>query len=652
MHEASLIPTVLFVGFLLALTTILKGVTRRIEFPYTIAMLLAGFIAQFLVAWSGLELNVHLTPDFIFFVLLPLLLFESASKINSHQFKLQFRTISFLATFGLLLSVGIVGWLLMWLLDLPLGVGLLFGTIISATDPIAVLAIFHSLGAPKRLGMIAEGESMFNDATAVILFRVIGSIVIAEHAFGVDTLFSSFSTFVYVFVGSLLVGWLMGLGTSYLIEKVENDRIIETTLTVALALVSFGFTEHFLHLSGVISTVAAGIALSTYGRTRISGPVLSFMREFWEYTSFMAISLVFFFAAFSLETLLLFRDPFELIVVIGAVLLARTVSIYLTFGITNRVPFFQQEPNVPLSWQTTLNWGGLRGVIPLVLVYSLPDTFVFKELLVGYTLVVFVYSLLVHGLSIKKLVQVLKLDRPERETLIIKEEMRLLEIEESLDKIDTLPQREFDDALLQSYRMKLIHEAEKHKSHLLKLAKGKQLLKSLKIQAITIEREALHALFQLGHISETTVMEFEGELDLQQDALEYPQVKTEGRHLASGKIQTQTIFQKDLALFRLWMSRLPWFGNWLRISKNKLIKQRIELLKARLVSSEEVIRYLEYIAHFFQNDRQSLERINQVKGQHVMYNKDNQRELDDIQARYPSVYEEYQTRALDFIVSK
>lgn len=650
MHDHTLIITSLFVGFLLVLTTLLKGVSKRTNFPYTIAILLAGFGAQLGLGLTGVEFDFSLSPDFIFFVLLPLLLFESASNVNSHQFKLQFRTITFLATFGLLLSVGIVGVLLAWLLELPLGVALLFGAIISATDPIAVLSIFKSLGAPKRLAMLAEGESMFNDATAVILFRILGTIVVAQHSFGSETLFTGLGTFLYVFFGSLIAGSAMGWFTSAIIERVENDRIIETTLTVALALLSFGITEHFFGLSGVISTVAAGITLSALGKTRISGEVAAFMHEFWEYIGFLAISLVFFFSAFSLDVLLLFRNPVELVVVIGAVLLARSVSVYASFGLSNRLPWFNQEPNVPLSWQNVLNWGGLRGVIPLVLVYSLPETFIFKELLVAYTLVVFVYSLLVHGLSVKSLLKKLKLDRPQHESLIAKEEIELLELEDSLDRLDALSPHEFDPDMVHSFRLQLVREAEKHQHQLQLLATGQELEKSLKLQAVSIERETVSALFRLGHVTETTVLEYEAELDLQQDALQYPEVAKGRGYKEGGKIQTQLFFTRRMSFLKKNIQRLPWLTSIFKDSKKRLIEQRIQLLRARLVASNEVTRYLDYITHFFGQNQTAVDHIHQVKGQYLKYSKDNQRELKQLEERYPIVYRQYQQKTLRHVV--
>lgn len=646
MHESALILSVVFVAVLLLVSTFIKDLTRSSIVPYTVAVLGIGFVAQLLVRGLGWEVAVNASPEFIFYVLLPLLLFESASQINSHQFKLQFRTITFLATFGLLVAIGVVGLGLSWFLGLPLGVGLLFGAIISATDPIAVLAIFKSLGSPKRLAMLAEGESMFNDATAVIAFRVIAAVVVAGQVFSMDTLWSSMATFGYVFLGSLVVGGIMGWLTSTFIEKVENDRIIETTLTISLALLSFIIPEHFFHLSGVISTVAAGVVFGNLSQTRVSGAVVSFMHEFWEYLGFLSVTAVFFFAAFSLEFAQLWQQPFELAVVIGVVLLSRAISIYVSAWIMNHWSFFDREPNIPLSWQNILNWGGLRGVIPLVLVYSLPETFAFRELLISYTLVVFVYSLLVHGMSIRRYLQLHKLDRPHSEMKVAQKMMELLRLDEKITHLETLPKTEFDPELLKQEKRKLSQQLERTIQKLKTMAGSKAFEHSLRLQVIAIERTTLHALFQLGHISESAVLEFEGELDLQQDAVQYREV-AEGRGFSSGGlVKSKTSFRKQLNRWRRWLLQLGVMKNWLNNYHIRLVQQRVQLLRARLISSDEVLRYLRYLEQYLLTDGSRNDVLQSLKERHQGFNRENQSELQEYERSFPKVYAEYQSKVL------
>jgi len=179
--------------------------------------------------------------------------------INIHEFRLQFKTISFLATFGLLVSLFLVGFLTAYFLHLPLPVAFLFGALISATDPIAVLALFKTLGAAKRLALIADGESMFNDATAVIAFKTVSVFAIGGAYLAPSHIFGGFTNFVSVFFGSIAMGAIGAYILSLILSKVKSDRLIVNSISAALALGGFVASEYFFHLSGVITTVIAGI---------------------------------------------------------------------------------------------------------------------------------------------------------------------------------------------------------------------------------------------------------------------------------------------------------------------------------------------------------------------------------------------------------
>jgi len=158
MEHETILSLALFGASFFALITIVQKLCNKFSFPYTVALLLTGILGQLLVTLFHFETIFRLSPDIIFYFLLPTLLFEAAMHINIHQFRLQFKTISFLASFGLLISVFVIGIGTTLLIGLPLGVALLFGALISSTDPIAVLSLFKTLGAPKRLSLLADGK--------------------------------------------------------------------------------------------------------------------------------------------------------------------------------------------------------------------------------------------------------------------------------------------------------------------------------------------------------------------------------------------------------------------------------------------------------------------------------------------------------------
>lgn len=641
--EVHTINLVLFASFFLILTGLLLKLTQKITaIPYTVALLVSGIIGGFAVEYFQLPIQLSLSADVIYFILLPLLLFESAMHINFHQFKLQFKTITFFATFGLLLSVFTVAYTLALLIGYPIGVALLFGAIISSTDPIAVISLFKTLGAPKRLGLVADGESMLNDATGVIVFRIISGFVVTNAAFQSQAVFSSLGNFLYVFIGSIVFGAVVGYIFSKLIERIQNDRVVETTLTVAAALGSFAAAEHFFHLSGVITTVITGLVVGNLGRTKFSPGVEEFVEELWEYFAYLSVSLVFFFATFNLDFGIFSRNPQNILAAVFAVLLGRAVSIYASAFVTNRVSFFKDEPNIPMSWQHILNWGGLRGVIPLVLVYSLPETYEYRDDMLSFTLGALLFTLFVNGLTIRTLLLKLGLHLPRREEEIIQEEESIFALEEAKNKLMSIPPQEVDKAIINSITKSLDLEEHRHKKHLLKIAQPKELVDSLRLYAIAVERKSLNDLYYKGYISEVIFNDFDVELDLQQDALEYPEVYAGGAVTKEGKVRAGASFRKSLRAFNQTLGKMPLVAKFFSISEESIIYDRVALLKARLLTSEAVLDYLRRLENIVTGSKKVQKAINEVCIEHEKLIVDNTKDLHVLTKKYPTIMKSYQ----------
>src|SRR5690606_37418325 len=142
----------------------------------------------------------------------------------------------------------------------------------------------------------------------------------------------------------------LGVVFSWIIEKIKNDRILVTALTTALALGSFAGSEHFFHLSGVITTVLSGIVLGNINSGKLKSGTIHFLEEYWEYIGFLALSVVFFFATYNLDLTLFTREILMLCLVVMVVLIARSVSVYVTFFLSNHLPYFKNEPDIPMSW--------------------------------------------------------------------------------------------------------------------------------------------------------------------------------------------------------------------------------------------------------------------------------------------------------------
>ena len=196
---------------LLAVACLSAIALKRLKFPYTVALVILGFG----LGWLGKHIEpfeflqtLTLSHDLILFVFVPPLIFESALNLDSRLLLRNLTPILTLAAPGLLLSTAIVGAILSWGTILTLPQSLLFGSLISATDPVAVIALFKELGAPKRLGILVEGESLFNDAMAIVTFNIILGVIITGQEFGLSALQQGFVAFLINFGGGIVVGSL------------------------------------------------------------------------------------------------------------------------------------------------------------------------------------------------------------------------------------------------------------------------------------------------------------------------------------------------------------------------------------------------------------------------------------------------------------
>lgn len=632
---------VLFAGVFLALVTVIHEITKRIKFPFTVALLILGFAGQWLIGRTGMHLPVSLTPEFIYFVLLPLLLFGAAMHLNLHQFRLQFKTITFLSTFGLMLGMLVIGAGVSMLVGLPLQDALLFGALISATDPIAVLALFKQLGAPRRLALLADGESMFNDATAVIVFRVLAGVVIANEQVSSILLISGFGELVYVFVGSIVAGAVVGYLISQLIAWIQDDPLVETTLTLVAALMAFVAIEHYLKLSGVISSVAAGLVIGNWGRSRFSPSVIEFVKTFWDYLGFVAVAIVFFFSALAMDLALFGQEPGKYLLVVAVVLAARAMSVYVSYYLTNKLSIFKDEPDVPLSWQHILNWGGLRGVIPLVLVFSLPPEYVYREDLLGFTLATFVFTLLVNGTTIEYLLKRLKLHYPRIEEFIIKEQEDIFRAEEAREKLKLLPKNEFNNKLVAMMESQLKQEIKDHEKILLQHAKHDgEMENSLYLQTLHLQRKVLQRLFREGHISENVMFDFETQLDLHSDRLEYPEkFATRGLDNEGGRKGRARFEQKIARLKQKERGSEGILRSWYRASWEQAVIERYSLMRARVVTAQEVVEYLEQVSQILGRVFQG--SVDKVRVKYQGYIRDNLKGKQQIEEEYGHLVESY-----------
>jgi CPA1 family monovalent cation:H+ antiporter len=371
---------------LLLVVSIVAIIVRRFRIPYTVALVVAGLV---LSLRAGVQ--IELTSELILALLLPPLVFEAAFHLNFEQLRRNLPTIALLAIPGVVINMLIVGGILNLGPGVPLTIALVFGALIAATDPVSVVAIFRRLGAPKQLEVLLEGESLFNDGTAIVIFGIALEIV----GIGEFNLVSSITSFLQVAAGGLLIGASLGWLVSRLTARID-DYLVEITLTTVLAFGVYQVAEQF-HLSGVLAVVAAGLVSGSSSEREMSPTTRLVLVNFWEYVTFLANSAVFLLIGLDVEIRSMLTQWQLILWAIAAVLFSRLVT---TYSLT------QFNRLIPNKWRHVLFWGGLRGAIALALALSIPGDFgPERQTLIEMTYGVVLFSLVVQGMSMGSLLK-------------------------------------------------------------------------------------------------------------------------------------------------------------------------------------------------------------------------------------------------------
>jgi monovalent cation:H+ antiporter, CPA1 family len=395
----------------LILVMIAAGITaiaKKFKQPYPIALVIVGTIIG-LVNIPVLEpLKLFITEGEIFnFVIitlfLPALLGEAALKLPFSHLKDNKKPILALAFGGTLLSFMIIGFAAIWLLNFSIPAAFVFAALMSATDPVSVLSIFKSVGVNKRLATVIEGESLFNDGLAVVLFKISAFYLLTYLDLGIVGAGYGLWEFIKVISLGLIIGGALGYGFSIL-TKYYDDYPLEIIFSIILFYGSFLLAESF-HASGVIAVVVAALIFGNYGAKIGMSPTTKLnINNFWDVTALLANSLVFLMVGLEITRIDL-ADKWGLIIIaILIVLIARSVAVYFSLA------FIKGFPN---PWKHIINWGGLKGSLSIALVLSLPRDFAGREDLLILAFSVVLFSLVVQGLSVKPLLALLKVNPKE-----------------------------------------------------------------------------------------------------------------------------------------------------------------------------------------------------------------------------------------------
>lgn len=376
---------VTFVVILFALALLTDPLGRLLRLPHTALLVATGAVgAHVLTIGFGLDLGLRAGSfhDLVFYVFLPLLVFDSAYHLPRQALRGNLGMILFLAVAGMLLtallSAGLIYWGIGHATGFPWLAALVTGALLAATDPVAVTAQLRAARAPERLAVLLEGESLFNDATAIVLFGLFLSLAtspameagaVADAAAANAGAAAAAGQFLQVFLGGLLFGTVTGVFGAITLRLLRAE-VSHALLLLTVAYGTYLLAERILHVSGIMAVLAAGLLSARATRNNVAAAAGREIGFTLGTLAYAASGCVFLLAGITVTGAMFTERWLAMLIAIGAVLVARWMVIFGGIGLSNlgaAVP-------VPLTHQSILAWGGLRGAVTLALALALPTT--------------------------------------------------------------------------------------------------------------------------------------------------------------------------------------------------------------------------------------------------------------------------------------
>jgi monovalent cation:H+ antiporter, CPA1 family len=446
------VETVFAVTALLGLVSLLLPLAQRLAIPYAVLLAFVGIaiggvanlppayqpigIVGDLVAWLR---DFGLSAESLLYVFLPALLFEAALNVDVRQLSDEIAPVFLLAVVGVVVCTLVVGFAL-WPIA-PVGVlaCIILGAIIATTDPVAVVAVFHDIGAPRRLSTLVQGESLFNDAAAIAIYSLAVAMLAGDRPAGS---LEGLLTFLRQFGGGLAAGFVAGWAVTLFIPILRASRLAESTLTISFAYVIFIVCDHYVHVSGVVAVAAAALAVSAEGRRRLSPSNWESLLVTWEQLAFWASSLIFVFAAMRTPDLLA-EASWGDFALLGALIItalgARAMTLY---GLMPMLSFAGIAKPISGDHKLVMLWGGMRGAVSLALALAAtentalpPEVRHFVGILAtGFVL----FTLLVTAPTIRPLMRLLKISNLQPAEVALSERVISLSLSAIPQEIETV----------------------------------------------------------------------------------------------------------------------------------------------------------------------------------------------------------------------
>ena len=618
---------------LLGIAMLVSGTCRNLPVPFTVILVLIGMLLgdlshrlHFMEPLQGFTLS----PEIMLFVFLPALIFESGFALDARQMIKDLPPILILAIPAMLMSTFVVGLGVWWALDVKLIVALVFGALISATDPVAVVALFKELGAPNRLNVLVEGESLLNDATAIVAFSILLGIAVEGGGISWADADDVFLEFLRVFIGGALFGAFLGFLVCELLYRMNSGIAVILTSSIIIAYASFVIAEHSFHVSGVMAVVGSAVALRRFGVTRFRQDTTHSIHEVWEVIALSCNSLLFLLVGLSISIGTLFNQLGPIAIGIALVLSARALSIYTVVPLA--VKRFKL-PHISMGERHIMWWGGLKGGLAIAVVLSIPSDLPERQFLFEITLGIVLFTLLISAPTIRPLMHFLGLSEFSRgEELEYRNSLQGAEesSQKYLSKLASskiVPRRTvapLQEQIHQTFSSGIEDEIKLHEDDEY----------FAEFRAYKVERESLKSLYETGVISQYIYLDMNNRLHAVQESLRLGEA-------VIGEVDESeelTLFQK-IEIFVLGKIReKSWLAGWLSRYQEQRTVHRVQRNLAHILSSDAVISMLGRQDDLTEEARNNL--ISTYEDRKKYYRK----QLKQIRKYYPKFYLQFLER--------
>ncbi len=504
---------------------------KRVRIPYNVALVVGGLIISMANLLPGVQ---PLSPEVVFLVCLPALLFEGGITADLGNVRANAVPITLLATLGMVMAIGGTGAALHWLLELSWGPALLLGAILSVTDTVSILYAFRRAPVPQRLSGIMQGESLFNDGTALVAYGAIAAVVAGGQTPSIALLTGK------VLIASVmggLIGLVLGLVAGFVIRRTE-DPLAEIMATTALAFASFAVAEQF-HFSGAIAAVTAGLTVGVTLRRAVAPQSQVAIHTFWEYAAFGVNTFLFLSVGLTTRPEVLLSHLPETGIAFACVLAGRAVAIYVPFLLLRWV---RPVASIPVRWQHVFLVGNIKGALSIGLVLGLPTNTPSRELLTAIAFGVTFFSLVGQGLLLSGALRRMGLIEEDPVSLEVADHQANLIASraahhelEALHLQGLVPRAAYEH-LRSDYQVNIARaERELRRLNEQHLAQGAKSLIAVRRRLIDAERTAIQAARRNGLIPEATAEQMLARLDERTLELEHALRGHEGASPEGGR---------------------------------------------------------------------------------------------------------------------